>query len=113
MNIILDLKKFLEEKFENSAAIQIEVEQKFLKCEESEVSCSKPPLKKKKKLCASKRKDMTEKCVAHLAAQLQVEHFKQVSILFCFKSVHTLHDIEAGSTTHIIYSYYKFYVSLQ
>jgi len=37
----------------------------------------KPP-RKKKKLNASKQKHATEHCMAGLAAQLQLDHFKQV-----------------------------------
>jgi len=74
--MILDLKKFLDESYDKTAKKQVEIEQKFQQSEQS-VSCLKPP-RKKKKLNASKQKHATEHCMAGLAAQLQLDHFKQV-----------------------------------
>ena len=74
--ICLDLKKFLDESYDKTTKRQVEIEQKFLQSEKS-VPCVKPP-RKKKKLNAPKQKDATENCMADLAAQLQLDHFKQV-----------------------------------
>lgn len=57
-----------------------QIEEKFLEFEHSG-SCSKPP-KKKRKLNSSKKKGVSSQDpMATLAAQLQVDHFRQVSEL--------------------------------
>ena len=80
--LFLDLKKFLDESYDKTAKRQVEIEQKFLQSEKS-VPCVKPP-KKKKKLNAPKQKDATKNSMAGLAAQLQLDHFKQVGPQICF-----------------------------
>ena len=74
--MLLDLKKFLEECYDKIAKKQVEIEQEFLQSEQS-VSCVKPP-RKKKKPNAPRQKDATKDCMARFAAQLQLNHFKQV-----------------------------------
>jgi len=74
--MFLDLKKFLDESYDKTVKRQVEIEQRFLQSEQS-VSCLKPP-RKKKKLNAPKQEDATQNCMAGLAAQLQLDHFKQV-----------------------------------
>lgn len=86
--MFLDLKKFLDDCYDKTAQTQADIEQKFLESEQLSVSCSKPP-KKKKKLNSSKQGDMAH-AMASLAAQLQLNHFKQVSIS-CY-IVSSLHD---------------------
>ena len=74
--MFLDLKRFLEEASDITSKRQVEIVQKFPQSEQS-VSCAEPP-KKKKKPNAPKQKTATEDCMAGLAAQLQLDHFKQV-----------------------------------
>lgn len=75
--MFLDLKKFLDESYDKIVKRQVDIEQRFLQSEQR-VSCLKPP-RKKKKLNAPKQKDAkSENCIERLAAQLQLDHFKQV-----------------------------------
>ena len=72
------LKRFLEDCYGREENIQSEIEQNFLEIEQH-TSCSKPP-KKKKKLNSSQKKNRLEHdAMVTLAAQLQVDHFRQVS----------------------------------
>ena len=73
------VKRFLEDCYSREENIQSEIEQKFLEIQER-TSCPKPPKKKKKLNSSQKQKNRLEHdAMVTLAAQLQVDHFRQVS----------------------------------
>lgn len=72
--IVLELKRFLDVRYTKEEKTLSEIEQKFVEIEE----CPKPP--KKRKLKSSRKKNVPEPdAMVALAAQLQVDHFQQVS----------------------------------
>ena len=72
------LKRFLEDCYSREENIQSEIEQNFLEIEQR-ISSSKLQKKKKKLNSSQKKKNRLEHDVmVTLAAQLQVDHFRQV-----------------------------------
>lgn len=68
---------FLVGHYDTTIRAQKEIEKTFLESEQS-LSCPKPP-KKKRKLTATKKKDVAQNAMTTLAAQLQVDHYRKVS----------------------------------
>ena len=74
---------FMIQHRDKAIKIQKEIEDSFLESEQSS-SCQKPPTKRRKVTAAKKKsKDEAPNAMAILAAQLQVDHFRKVTKMYC------------------------------